>query len=355
MTKLVIVAPLVAGCAFGDEFVKIDRGSAAGCEAVAVPTPKSCSGGSNKICGPSSNLDCCETLCVPAGSFKRGFDGTPLYKDTTYGATVSTFTLDKYEVTVGRVRAWITSPDYKPSLPAGAGAPPTVPAAGWRAEWDANLAANVAAFNARIDAAATMAGMPAHESWSEKPGGVSTERRPMNYIDWYAAFAFCVWDGGRLPSESEWHYAASGGSEQRIFPFSKPPNDPTINNQYAGFGCDLIKGCPELSVLHQPGSRLATGDGGRWGHADLAGNLAEWVLDQQQWSDETNGDKPLLDATYRIPCDDCVDLSNPQHRPLRGGNFFSTADEVRSSAHGSFLAGRMGFGLGFRCARDVKR
>ncbi|AUX45468.1 uncharacterized protein SOCE26_069590 [Sorangium cellulosum] len=36
---------------------------------------------------------------------------------------------------------------------------------------------------------------------------------PINRLDWYMALAFCAWNGGRLATEAEWNYAASGGSE----------------------------------------------------------------------------------------------------------------------------------------------
>ena len=48
---------------------------------------------------------------------------------------------------------------------------------------------------------------------------------PRETVNWYEAIAFCAWDGGFLPTETEWHYAASGGSAQRAYPWSSPAGD----------------------------------------------------------------------------------------------------------------------------------
>ena len=82
----------------------------------------------------------------------------------------------------------------------------------------------------------------------------------MNCIDWYTAYAFCIWDGGRLASEAEWNFAAAGGSEQRYYPWGDASLDPTL----ASYGCtegvwDGGSTCP-LSFLPAVGSHTA-GDG----------------------------------------------------------------------------------------------
>src|SRR5262249_16780847 len=63
----------------------------------------------------------------------------------------------------------------------------------------------------------------------------ASEMHPINCVNWYRAYAFCIWDGGFLPSEAEWNYAAAGGSEQRRYPWGNV--DPGANADRAIYDC----------------------------------------------------------------------------------------------------------------------
>ncbi len=84
--------------------------------------PPSCQGGgpgAGNDCGGSSGTpDCCTSLEVPGGTFSR--DG-----NASYPATISGFRLDKYLVTVGRFRAFITAGASAWSPAVGAGLIPS--------------------------------------------------------------------------------------------------------------------------------------------------------------------------------------------------------------------------------------
>jgi formylglycine-generating enzyme required for sulfatase activity len=263
-------------------------------------------------------------LPVPGGTFYRSYDVT--YTSLTSPATVDAFYLDKYEITVGRFRQFVNAGmGTQGSSPAsGDGAHPLIAGSGWDSAWKANLPVDTAALQAALKCSAT------DQTWTDTAG--ANERRPQNCMDWYTAFAFCAWDGGRLPTEAEWSYAAAGGSEQRAYPWSVPPTSATIDDSYAvycGSSCDSSQNV---------GSKSPKGDG-KWGQSDLAGNLWEWTLD---WR-----------GSYQVPCSNCADLIDPaaDSRVIRGGRYYGGATQLWSSYRGSALPVLHNQSAGSRCAR----
>jgi formylglycine-generating enzyme len=155
----------------------------------------------------------------------------------------------------------------------------------------------------------------------------------MNCISWYEAFAFCIWDGGRLPTEAEWNYAAAGGTEQRVYPWSSPPASTTLDYSHAVYD-DGGAIAPQ-----NVGSKSPKGDS-KFGQADLAGNVWEWALDSYANS---------LPAS----CANCANLGSAAHRVVRGGSFNYNASYLLVSPRcDDPPAGRYA-GLGARCARSA--
>jgi len=290
------------------------------------PTP-SCAG-LTATCGPS-NESCCKSLRVPGGMYLRTYNGVDL-TDKGYPATVADFYLDKYEVTVGRFRQFVNAGMGTQSNPpaAAAGAHPLIAGSGWDPTWNTKLPADTAGLTAAMVCDSVY--YPNSETWTDTAG--TNENQPMNCLDWYSAFAFCAWDGGRLPTETEWDYAASGGSEQRYYPWSRPSTSTTIDDSYAVY-CGGSCGGPK-----DVGSRSPRGDG-KWGQSDLAGNLGEWMLD-------------AFGFEYPIPCDNCAALTrSASGDSVRSGNFRFDASGVRSgwrNKEGAFYRVR---DIGVRCAR----
>ena len=254
-------------------------------------------------------MSCCDTAAVPGGTFNRK-------SSNSFPATVSPFHLDRFEVTVGRMRAFVAAGGATQAAPpaAGAGANPKIPGSGWNVAWNPLLPVDVAALH-------TMLGRST-PTWTDVPG--ANERLPINNVSWFVAFAFCAWDGGRLPTYAEMNFASEGGSDQRPYPWSTSATDTFITRQRAAYNCNFNppeQVCPASScsdgtsspcdtttclapaTCQYPGctgcspadiapvGSLPTG-AGKWGHFDLSGNIAELVYDTV--------------APLPMPCIDCV-------------------------------------------------
>jgi formylglycine-generating enzyme required for sulfatase activity len=305
-------------------------------------------------------------MLVTGGTFLRSYDGvTTSGSDTTHPATVSDFRFDKYEVTVGRFRRFKTAWDggWRPAAGAGKhthlnrgnGLKDTSRTSTYEIGWDAAWSSDPLKVSP-TDSNLQCQGPPFSDDWTSVPGPI--EDNPVSCVTWYEAYAFCIWDGGFLPSNAEWNYAASGGSEQRAYPWSRPPQSVTVDCSYANYmagtngvydaggGVVYLTGCyPSTSgagSLRPVGSLSPRGDG-RYGQADLAGNVAEYVIESAHG--------------YVGGCHDCAYLgwiasASTVFEPVtRGGSFVDNAPWILSSSipYGSYSEYR---GLdGIRCAR----
>jgi sulfatase modifying factor 1 len=302
----------------------------------AESTPASCLGLAQD-CGPVSDESCCATREVTGGVFYRSYDGVN-YTDTSFPAKVSDFRLDRFEVTVGRFRKFVAAWNggWRPeagsgkhtSLNGGLGLSDSGDLARYEGGWDNSWADNVLLTDTTLGCDGF------GQVWTPAPG--ANENLPIECANWYAAYAFCIWDGAMLPSEAEWNYAASGGQEQRVFSWSKPPASTQIS-------CDDVTAWDCTHSLSKPvGSRSPAGDG-RFGQADLAGNLWEWTLD---WY-----------SAYENPCSDCTQLTPSASRTIRGGSDDNTLQGLylvagfRESVYAAVPASTASSQVGVRCAR----
>jgi formylglycine-generating enzyme required for sulfatase activity len=287
-------------------------------------------------CGSDS---CCASPVIPCGSFKRDYDGAA-HDDDSHDATLFDFRLDSYEVTIARFRAFVEAGQGTQQSPPeeGSGAHPKFANSGWQSAYNDHLVADRDTLERALEGLLIDACDPGLASYRANPG--DNDLMPVNCVTWYEAFAFCAWDGGRLASEAEWNYAAAGGEQQRRFPWEAPANE--LNVGLAVFGCNAVP-CPGDTGIARVGSRR---DGvGRYGHFDLAGNLAEWVRDNV----------PALER-YKDPCSDCVEFAGEGERGRRGGAFDSRPaddpfNELEVSHRSRLAPNTRDDSMGIRCAR----
>jgi len=293
-----------------------------------VCTPPSCAGG--LTCG---TVSCCEARAVPGGTFPMGratsgpeYDACATWASGGYcdaneqpehSATVAGVRLDTFEVTVGRFRKFVAAyPGSKPA--AGAGAHPLIAGSGWRTEWGANLPVTA------VDLISALKCQEYYESWTDAP--LANENRPINCVDWYVGFAFCAWDGGRLPTEAEWEYASAGAAENRVVPWgNSPPTKSLAAYDWATAEPPPIVGSTPLGAS-------------RWGHQDMAGSVWEWTLDS-------------YGAYTSAPISNYANLSTG-NRVLRGGGFTQPAGLLRAVKRGPSPATFRDPGHGLRCVRN---
>jgi formylglycine-generating enzyme len=333
----------IASCGYPQpDRVTADGGIDSSVDASVVEEFASCNA-LEATCGANGASDCCATGAITGNAqgdmlypaaFLRSYDvaSGSMYMSTANPATVSDFRLDTYEVTVGRFRKFVMAgmgtQEHPPA--SGAGAHLAIAESGWNASWTTNLPANTDALIAAIRCSAT------HETWTDTPG--ANENKPINCITWYEAMAFCAWDGGYLPTEAEWNYAASGGPEHRAYPWSTTPSATTIDCSYANFkeGSASCSSSP-AGALVRVGTHSSAGDG-RWGHSDLGGNAWEWTLDTYAGS-------------YPNPCNDCANIAASSLRVVRGGSFQDGAAFLRAGYRTNYSPTARVYSFGVRCAR----
>ena len=292
-------------------------------------------------CG-ASHESCCTSLAVTGGTYDRTYTnsgaGPTMEADP---ATVSGFRLDKYEVTVGRFRqfvsAWNGGAGYTPEagsgkhthLNGGQGLANSGSAGAYEPGWVTSDDGNVAPTDANLACTQPSAG---YATWTSSAG--PNESLPINCVSWWEASAFCIWDGGFLPSEAEWEYAAAGGSQQLEYPWGTAA--PGTSNQYAIYGCNYPSAAPCTGVGNIAPVGTATLGAGVWGQLDLAGNVWEWNLD---WY-----------AAY-VPSTDGAYLTTATNRVLRGGVFYGVASTLLPPSRDDKSPANRDYFIGFRCGR----
>jgi formylglycine-generating enzyme required for sulfatase activity len=157
---------------------------------------------------------------------------------------------------------------------------------------------------------------------------------PVTMVTWYDAYVYAAWFGGRLPTETEWEYAARAGCEHTYC--TSGGREARLDEVAWWVGNSAAAGGEQAP--HAVRTRRPT-QGGLY---DVYGNVIEWVSD---WYG------PYPDAAS-------VDSKGPvaaSLRAARGGSFDAPADWTHPSARVAHAPDGAFRGLGFRPVRAAAR
>ncbi|MCG8331513.1 MAG: SUMF1/EgtB/PvdO family nonheme iron enzyme [Chitinophagales bacterium] len=263
---------------------------------------------------------------IKGGTFQMGYDDTKT-KNKAPTISVDDFYMDRYEVTNAKFAAFLNSEGNQ-----------AVGGANWY---------KIESSNAKIE--------KYRDQYQIKRG---YEKHPVVEVSWYGAIAYCNWlskkehltpvysingtsisinwdaDGYRLPSETEWEYAArSGGRDDRWAGTSSKDNLMDFANYWTPDNNDIYE--ETTPVGHYYANNI--------GLYDMSGNVWEWCWD---WYKDN----------YYKKC--------PSHNPrgpilgsekvVRGGSWSSDPDELKCNNRNSYAPiFRLDF-MGFRVCKTAK-
>lgn len=231
------------------------------------------------------------TVVVSAGVYRPLFPPTPA--ETTIA--VSAFRIDRLPVTNGAFLAFV---DAQP-------------------EWARD----------RVAAMFVESGYLAHWKSAHELGPDVDRDQPVVSVSWYAARAYCTFQGERLPTEAEWERAAAAS-----------PNGPDGASD-PRFRAELLSLYSHKAPARLP--RVGHGTPNFFGARDMHGLVWEWVLDfgSAAASFGSGPDRLRFCGASASDASDATDFAAFERAALR------------SSLKARYVIKN----LGFRCAADVSK
>ena len=275
--------------------------------------------------------ECPQMVVVPAGSYRMGSPSHEHGRDENEGplhdVTISApFAIGRHEVTVAEFGRFVDGTGY------AAGNSCTVYEDG---KWWGNRA---------------------DRSW-RNPGFGQSGRFPVVCVNWNDAQAYVAWlsretgEEYRLPSESEWEYAARAGtSTSRYWGEGQSGQcrhangaDESMKERYSDRAGWTVASCRDGYVHTAPVGSFAANN---WGLRDMLGNAREWTEDC--WN---HGYAELPSDGSAWEYEDCA------MRVQRGGSWSSTSSALRAAfrIRRTIRPGSSNreAGVGFRVARTL--
>jgi formylglycine-generating enzyme required for sulfatase activity len=173
------------------------------------------------------------------------------------------------------------------------------------------------------DHACTKPGTASQCNWEVSGRG----SHPINCVDWQQSVDFCQWAGGRLPSESEWEYAARSAGQDILYPWGDDLPTCSLAN-YAGCEDETWAVC-----------NITAGNTTQ-GLCDMAGNVWEWV---QDWYHDSYTNAPADGSAWESPAG--------EHRVIRGGGWDIVSSGLRAAYRNKAYPDAEFSYYGFRCVR----
>lgn len=181
---------------------------------------------------------------------------------------------------------------------------------------------------------------------------------PVVGVNWEQAVAFCAWrtnffnahslDGAqdyRLPTESEWEYAARGGRRMATYPWG---------NNYArsSDGCFLANFKPFRGSYNDDQATITKAVGqyrpNDFGLYDMAGNVAEWTASSYQTTNNSTVHDLNPDVVYNAHYTDPDVL---KRKVTKGGSWKDISYFMQCGVRSFEYQDRGRSYIGFRCVR----
>jgi formylglycine-generating enzyme required for sulfatase activity len=186
-----------------------------------------------------------------------------------------------------------------------------------------------------------------------RPGGKGTNlvgkmNHPVVQVTWNDAKAFCAWVGGRLPTEAEWEWAASG---HNAFPWPKTKDIHLVANTFQGIFPDTNFALDGFVTTAPVGHFPAQSNG----LFDIGGNVWEWC------EDAYHGRAYLLfPGKSPVTQHDDPAFNGSSTRVIRGGSFlcepkrcegFRISRRMRAEENAAFQ--HIGFRVAFLTGNEL--
>ena len=169
---------------------------------------------------------------------------------------------------------------------------------------------------------------PFHWGGPAPPPGKA--RLPVYNVSWHDASRYCAAQGGRLPTEAEWEYAARGGVADLDYPWGNEYTDTTPD------GTSTRRAHAGSSTGPRPVGSFAPN---AYGLYDMSGNVWEWTAD---WYD--------LLYYAESPVENPTGPRDGRYKVIRGGSWADTETRLGTVYYRNFTAPDTAQPtIGFRC------